>query len=86
MAGYQVFDDKNEIITNNNPHLYYLCSMFSLLYLVSVMIIVYDVKHFLLHHHYSPVILRESQERWPLCDIGCIILSSENVNHAEIVP
>lgn len=35
---------------------------------------------------YSPVILREPQQRRPLCVVGWVRFSSENVNHAEIVP
>lgn len=35
---------------------------------------------------YSPVILRESQQRRPFREVGWISFPSENINHAEIVP
>lgn len=34
----------------------------------------------------SPVVLRESQQRWPLCDGGWTVFPPENIHHAEIVP
>lgn len=34
----------------------------------------------------SPVILRESQQRRPLCEVGWVSFSSEDVDSTEIIP